>query len=184
MSRASELVYDVCLSFAGEDRAYVEATADQLRRSGVRVFYDLYEEADLWGKDLYQHLDAVYRTRARYCVVFISQWYARKLWTRHELRSAQARAFQENQEYILPARFDDTEIPGLPGTVGYVSLAVHSPRQLAELVARKIGRHPEVGSGALAKAEPPRAAPEAADRPRSTNTLKRVPLIRATLRRG
>src|SRR5271156_6159121 len=85
--------YDVCLSFAGEDRKYVRAVADELRNAGVRVFYDEYEEVMLWGKVLFQHLDYVYQQAARFCVVFISSCYAEKLWTKHEIKSAQARAF-------------------------------------------------------------------------------------------
>src|SRR5262245_45133490 len=50
--------YDVCLSFAGEDREYVSQVAEHLDLHEVRVFYDAYERAQLWGKDLYQHLDA------------------------------------------------------------------------------------------------------------------------------
>src|SRR5262245_31136756 len=115
----SEREFDVCLSFAGEDREYVDRVAAELRSAGVRLFYDAYEDVDLWGKDLYQHLDAVYRHKARYCVAFFSAAYAAKVWTKHELKSAQTRAFEENREYILPARFDDTEIPGVPKTVKY-----------------------------------------------------------------
>jgi hypothetical protein len=48
--------YDVCLSFAGEQRAYVEKVAQALQERGVRVFYDVYERATLWGKDLPTHL--------------------------------------------------------------------------------------------------------------------------------
>ena len=50
--------YDVVFSFAGEDRAYVEEVAAILRSNGVSVFYDLDEEADLWGKDLADHFGA------------------------------------------------------------------------------------------------------------------------------
>jgi hypothetical protein len=131
--------YDVCLSFAGEDRSYVARVADALNRSGVRVFYDRYERAELWGKELYSHLDYVYRHAARYCVVFVSTRYSSKLWTNHERKSAQARAFGENREYILPARFDDTDVPGLLETVGYVDLRQLKPKQLAELILEKLG---------------------------------------------
>ena len=44
--------YDVALSFAGEDREYVEAVASALQQAGVKVFYDQYEEVELWGKNL------------------------------------------------------------------------------------------------------------------------------------
>lgn len=63
--------YDVALSFAGEDRAYVDDVAKILHALGVRVFYE-YETTDLWGKDLFTHLDEVYRKRSKYCVMFIS----------------------------------------------------------------------------------------------------------------
>src|SRR2546423_26970 len=109
--------YDVALSFAGEDRAYVEQVAGELRASGIKVFYDSYEESSLWGKNLYTHLREIYRDQARFTVVFISQHYVRKVWTNHERESAQARAFEENREYILPARFDQTDVPGILGSV-------------------------------------------------------------------
>ena len=88
--------YDVALSFAGEDRAYVEQVAVALDAAGVHVFYDRLEEANLWGKDLYSYLDEIYRRKARYCIVFISEAYGQKLWTNHERESAQARAFESS----------------------------------------------------------------------------------------
>lgn len=130
--------YHVALSFAGEDRDYVEQVANQLRRAAVEVFYDKYEQVDLWGKDLYEHLSDVYKTRANFTVIFISEHYARKLWARHERRSAQARAFSESAEYILPARFDDTEVPGLNETVGFIDLRNNSPEELAKAIEKKL----------------------------------------------
>lgn len=131
--------YDVALSFAGEDRDYVEAVAASLRDKGVRVFYDNYEQVELWGKDLYSHLDYIYRTASRYCVIFISEHYAAKVWTNHERSSAQARAIEENTEYVLPARFDDTTIPGLRPTIGYLSLKNLEPAEVAAMVQQKLG---------------------------------------------
>lgn len=130
--------YDVCLSFAGEDREYVEGVAAELKRLNVKVFYDRYEEAWLWGKDLYQHLDDIYRNKARFCLIFVSAAYAKKLWTKRELASAQARALREN-EYVLPVRLDDTEVPGLTPTVAYINGRERSPEQLAALVGMKLG---------------------------------------------
>jgi TIR domain len=129
--------YDIALSFAGENREYVKQVAEILRSSNVRVFYDAYEEVALWGRDLYQHLADVYRN-SRYCVIFLSAAYANKLWTRHELKSAQARAFQEKREYILPVRFDNTEIPGVLETIAYIDLRSKTPDDLAQLILRKL----------------------------------------------
>ncbi|HUG70312.1 MAG TPA: TIR domain-containing protein [Pirellulaceae bacterium] len=134
-------VYEIVLSFAGEDRVYVEEVADFLLSQGVDVFYDRNEEATLWGKDLAEHLDSVYRKSARFCVMFISKHYAEKIWPNHERRSALARALEERQEYILPARFDDTEIPGIRPTLGYIELSRKTPRELGTLILQKLGRH-------------------------------------------
>src|SRR5215218_6176143 len=57
--------FDVALSFAGEDREYVDNIADRLRTHGVKVFYDRYEQATLWGKDLYEHLACDLTRRGR-----------------------------------------------------------------------------------------------------------------------
>lgn len=132
--------YDVALSFAGEERDYVERVAEFLRKNGVKVFYDKYEEIDMWGKDLYVHLDEIYRENAKHCVMFLSKNYAEKVWTNHERESAQARAFEEKEEYILPARFDDTEIPGIRPTTGYIDLQHKSPEEFAKLIMQKIGK--------------------------------------------
>lgn len=134
--------YDVCLSFAGEDRLYVSKVAEVLRENGIRVFYDNYERVKLWGKDLYAHLSDIYGNAARYCVLFISKHYARKLWSNHERSAAQDRAFREHHEYILPARFDDTRVPGLLRTIGYVNLRTTKPKELAKLIVEKVGTPP------------------------------------------
>ncbi len=132
--------YEVLLSFAGEDREYVEKVAEYLKKNDVKVFYDKYEEVDLWGKDLPEHLDKVYRGGARYCVMFISKNYADKAYPTHERRSALAKAIEEKKEYILPARFDNTEIPGLRPTIGYVDLSTKAPEELGEMILQKLAK--------------------------------------------
>lgn len=135
-----EDAYEVVLSFAGKDREYVEAVAKHLKDNNVKVFYDKYEEVTLWGKDLAEHLDKVYRGSARYCIMFISKNYANKVWTTHERRSALAKAIEEKEEYILPARFDGTEIPGIRPTIGYVDLSKKTPEELGKMILQKLGR--------------------------------------------
>lgn len=131
--------FDIALSFAGENRAYAADVAERLCGQGIRVFYDQYEQATLWGTNLYDRLDYVYRRAARYCVLFISKHYADKLRTNHERQSAQARALEENHEYVLPVRFDDTEIPGLRSTIGYIDARHTTPEQLVHLILQKLG---------------------------------------------
>ena len=130
--------YDVGLSFAGEQRDYVKKVADVLNEREFRVFFDDYERTELWGKDLFVHLSKVYQEMCRYCVMFISQDYAKKVWTNHERQNAQARAVSENVEYILPVRFDDTAIDGLPHTIHYIDQDDMSPSDLAGIIIEKV----------------------------------------------
>lgn len=135
--------YDVTVSFAGEDRPTVDRLVRLLRRNGVRVFYDSWEQSELWGKDLYQHLDTIYRSAAQYCLIFVSEHYITKAWTKHELRSAQARAFEQNSEYILPIRLDDSTLPGLPLTVAYLDIRTKSLSEICQALVSKLGFSPK-----------------------------------------
>lgn len=162
-----KIEFDIALSFAGENRSYVDQVANLLRDRGIKVFYDLFEEVDLWGKNLYTHLSDVYQNRAKFTVMLISEAYGRKLWTNHERESAQARAFQEAQEYILPVRFDDTEIPGVLPTTGYIDLQSRSPEQLVSLITKKL-----VSAGGTVPSEHVR---------RDFSTIRIVPRVSPTL---
>jgi hypothetical protein len=72
--------------------------------------------------------------------MFISKHYAEKVWPTHERRSAFEKAIQSKEEYILPARFDDTEIPGLHKHIVYIDLRKKTPEDFAKLIMQKLGR--------------------------------------------
>lgn len=130
--------YDIAISFAGEDRPLASAIAAGLATKGLNVFYDEYAEAELWGKDIYVHLTKVYRDESKFCLMLLSTDYAKKQWTSHERRAAQARAFRENHEYILPLRLDDSEIEGVLDTTGYIDFRKKSLDKIVELLVTKV----------------------------------------------
>jgi hypothetical protein len=134
--------YDIALSFAGENRDYVEEVANGLKAAGVNVFYDRFETAKLWGKNLIDHLANVYQN-SRYVVMFVSKEYVEKAWTTHERTHAQDRALFAQEEYILPARFDDTPVPGMTSTVAFQDLRHTTPQQLVDLILTKLQRRVE-----------------------------------------
>lgn len=139
-----EYKYDVTLSFAGEDRDYVEAVAKILQEHDVKVFYDKFEETELWGKDLGVHFEFVYRRSAKYCIPFISQYYEKKIWTNYEIRNAISRAIETKEEYILPARFDDTQVDGLRDSVAFIDLRKYSAEQFAEFILKKLKKESSI----------------------------------------
>lgn len=134
--------YDVVLSFAGEDREYVEECADILTALGIKVFYYSYEQDVLWGKDLYTFLADIYSNKARYAIVFISQHYVKKCWTKHEFKFINERMFNSETEYLLPVFLDDTKLCGIPETQGY--LTNKTPYEVAVMFAKKINKDIDV----------------------------------------
>ena len=133
--------YDVALSFAGEQRDYVKEVAEKLQSLNIFTFYDSNEVEiiRLWGGNLAENLQDVYENKASYVVMFISREYVEKAWTNHERRSALSGAIQKKTT-ILPVRFDDTPVPGLPTDVAYLQADGFPPHKLAEYVAKKLDR--------------------------------------------
>jgi TIR domain len=153
--------WDVALSFAGEQRDYVKRVAESLRAEGINCFYDEAEEDDLWGKNLTEALPAVYGEQAAAVVVFISAEYAARDWTRLERLSALNRAVRERQEYVLPARFDDTPLPGLLSGIVTTNLRELSPTEFAAKIKRKLAA---LGiGGRQGSAQAPTGSPAALD---------------------
>lgn len=135
--------YDVAFSFAGEDRRIVESLANRLKQHNVSVFYDRDEQAAMWGENLQEYLTDIYLKQARFCIMFISQAYAEKMWTRHERRTAMARAMEQKRAYILPIRLDHTELEGLLPSVAYINFSDHNEEEIVGMILEKL----DTGSG-------------------------------------
>jgi len=130
--------FGAALSFAGEDRKFVERVAVNLELRGVRVFYDVFERHKMLGKNLVEYLAEMYSKKANYCVMFISRHYVRKAWPRHERRHAFDRQLEQTREYILPVRLDGSQVPGLPRATACLDGRRELPESVAEVLAEKI----------------------------------------------
>lgn len=136
--------YDVCLSFAGEQRNYVKRVYEELCKNHIRVFYDADEDIEtlLWGNNLIDVFKNIYKNKSKYCVMFLSKEYAEKAWTNHERKNALSRAITDKEVYILPVRFDQTEIPGLDDSTLYFDALKKKPEEIAKHIILKLGKEP------------------------------------------
>ena len=135
--------YEVAISFAGEDRAFAEAAAKGLRDAGIEVFYDQFYAAELWGEDLTEKLRSVYHDSSEFCIMIISRHYVEKMWTIHERKQAIERLVREKgKAYILPVRLDGfaSDVPGLSGSITYLSVSSNQPELVVSTFLDKIGR--------------------------------------------
>jgi glucokinase len=152
--------YEVALSYASEDRPYVQKVADRLAAQGVKFFYDQFFKTLMWGEELPETFNDIFGGQTRYAVVFISEYYISKPWPMYEGRSALSKAVIEHGTYILPVKLDDSELPGLHRAVGYVDGRSTSPEALADMVVEKLT--------AVSAARPPGAVPLVLETPSVT----------------
>lgn len=150
--------YEAAISFAGEDRPFAEAIAKALRQAGVKVFYDNFYAADLWGEDLGTKLRNVYHDSSEFCIMLISQHYIEKMWTNFERQQAIERLIKEKgKAYVLPVRLDGFpgEVLGLSGAISYLSVSRNQPQLVVSTFLEKIGRKSvPIEPASLLKGEP------------------------------
>ena len=133
--KQNEEEYDIALSFSGKDRSYVEKVANELKGSGVYVFYDEFYKDRLWGANLYDHLEKIY-SRARYVMIFISKNYPKSDWANHERRSAQSDFKKEN---VLPVILDDANV--INKNIAYIDGRENRPDQIVDILLKKLKKH-------------------------------------------
>jgi hypothetical protein len=80
----------------------------------------------------------MYRTKAQYCLLLISKHYPLNAWTEAERTSAREHALRDPDEYILPLRLDDSEIPGIKDVKGYQDLQQGSMESVVDLLEGKV----------------------------------------------
>lgn len=129
--------YDVVFSLAGEKHDYVEKVAKYLADKGIKVWYYKFKQVDLWGKNQIDAFSEIFTKSAKHCVIFVSKEYTQKVWPNLERQFIQSR-WLKDPEYLLPARFDDSLVIGIPDTIGYINLEKLSPKDFTEVIIEKI----------------------------------------------
>ena len=138
--RVEEIRFKVALSFPGEQREYVAAVADELKRhlgSGA-VFYDKEFTAQLARPNLDTLLQRIYLNNSDLVVVFLSEDYERKQWCGLEWRAIRAIIKNKSDHALMFMRFDDAIIAGSLSIDGYVDLKDHSPVQAARMIVERV----------------------------------------------
>lgn len=84
---------------------------------------------------MYTFLADIYSDKAKYAIVFVSQHYVKKRWSKHKFKIINEIMFKSKIEYLLPVFLDDTKLSGIPKTQGY--LINKSPYEVAVMFAKK-----------------------------------------------
>ncbi len=132
--------FRVALSFPGERREFVEQVATRLAASvgRERVLYDKYYEAEFARIDLDTYLQQLYHEQSELIAVFLCADYERKEWCGLEWRAIRDLIKRRQASTVMPFRFDNTEIPGLFSTDGYVSIDDRTPEDIADRILERL----------------------------------------------
>lgn len=133
-------VFDVALSFPGEQRPYVEQVAQFLEKTNGpdSYFYDNNYKAQLAQPNLDKLLEDLYRTRARLVVVFICAAYDKKEWCGIEFRAVRDIIKAKEDNKVMYIKCDSGKVMGVLSTDGYIDAQHHSPEEVAELIAERL----------------------------------------------
>jgi hypothetical protein len=137
-----EHVYDIALSFAGEDREYAEHLYNHLTDHGYAVFYDEAEQHRILSQEIESYLGPIYQSGAHYVVAVLGEKYGVKRWTLFE--SDQFRGRIEAGEVVPiwstavpPSAFDDIRRIGSLSFVPTGDLELQA-RHAADVIAKML----------------------------------------------
>lgn len=136
----SDQIYDIAVSFAGEQRGYVRETVAACKAKGLRVFFDEDKTNDWWGKNFIQEQRRTYSSQTRFFVPFLSSDYLAKPIPMDEFASAMMTAVKLGDGYILPVIMGNADVPAelLHPHIGYLRSETFTPDQLADELVKKV----------------------------------------------
>ena len=132
--------YDIAVSFAGEQRDYVESTVIAATQLDLRVFYDRDLTHQWWGRNLVTELRKVYGQRTLHFVPFISVEYLTKKIPRDEFSAAMVTSVDRGSDYILPVLIGDVRVPAemLHPHIAFLRAEDYPPVRLAAALKSKV----------------------------------------------
>ena len=133
--------FRVALSFAGEQRTFVEEVAEHLtaQLGEGRVFYDRDYTAELARPNFDTYLTNIYLNESDLIVVFLSADYERKDWCGLEWRGVRSLILARADSDIMPFTFDGVIPVGMLPIDGYIAIEEKTPQDVASLILERLG---------------------------------------------
>jgi len=131
--------FDIALSFPGEIRNYIKSVAEHLERiiGPKSYFYDDNYTSQLARPSLDNLLQDIYKNRSKLVVVFLCDKYQEKEWCGIEFRAIQEIIMQKQNEKVMFVRMDNSKVPGVFKTDGYIDGQKYSPAQVAGFIQER-----------------------------------------------
>ena len=135
--------FRVAFSFAGEQRAFVQAVAEGL--AGLfgkeAVLYDKYHEAEFAHADLALTLPDLYRQEADLIVAVFCPNYEKKEWCGLEWRALFGLIKGGNGQQVMLSRFKKAKGRGLQDLAGFIELDHKTPAETITLILERLAHN-------------------------------------------
>jgi hypothetical protein len=139
---ASPAGYDVFLSHASPDKAWVRTLAEHLTRLGLRVFFD---ERELRPADNFVLSLSDGLLHSRFLVLVLTQHAVDRPWVEAEWTGFMARHGPIGR--LIPLLLDPVALPPIIGAAQGINAADRNAERVAVEVARRVGRPAELKEG-------------------------------------
>lgn len=110
-STNNNYVFDVAISFAGENRKLAEKITFFLKILDYEVFYDELYEANYIGSSWSKEFERIFTTDSKYVICLLDNFHKNKIWPTFE-RECFAEKVPLKQ--LIPVFLDDTKFVGIP----------------------------------------------------------------------
>lgn len=127
-------MFDIAVSYASEQRDYVKRFVEFMRKKRLKVYFDVNEQTRMLGTLLHEELPHIYSQESLIRVIFLSEEYTNKPFTKLESEIILAEnVFDKNKMYVF--KFSDVSLPGLNRNMVYASIKDYpEPESFAALV--------------------------------------------------
>lgn len=132
--------FRIALSFAGEQRAFVDKVAHVLaaKFSNERILYDKFHEAEFARRNLGVYLPSLYRDESDLIVPILCPAYDAKRWTGLEWNHIMELMTRADENRVLLCRFGHVEVSGLSAVDGFVELDGMTAETAVELILQRL----------------------------------------------
>lgn len=132
--------FKVALTYAGENRGYVEQVAInlELKVGKGNIFYDSFFQAELARMDLDIYLQDIYHNKSDFIVVFLSKDYETKEWCGLEWRSIRDLIKNKEGNKIILVKLSEFNLGGIFSIDGFLDGMKNDPLTISELIKRRI----------------------------------------------
>lgn len=112
--KANEFIYDVAISFAGENRELAGFIVDSLRKSDYEVFFDEFYEANYLGTSWESHFEKIFNKESRYVICILDKYHKEKIWTTFE-RDCFSERIKDGA--VIPIFLDNTKFKSITSDI-------------------------------------------------------------------